>query len=62
MPRDHDLWKQCHNCDQIVPIYEAKKEGKLQDFVETSSNRFDQGKSLVGLDNKKKKTPFQKQT
>jgi hypothetical protein len=29
--------KQCHNCCQIVPIYEVKKESKLQDFVELSN-------------------------
>jgi len=44
----------------IVPIYEAKKEGKLQDFVKTSSNPFDQGKSIQDLGNKVKKTPFKK--
>ena len=34
---DRENWKQCHNCCQIVPIYEAKKESKLQDFVELSN-------------------------
>lgn len=29
--------------------------------METSTNPFDQGKSLVGLGNKVKKTPFKKQ-
>jgi len=24
--RDHELWKQCHNCGQLVAIYEAKKQ------------------------------------
>jgi len=33
----------------------------LKDFVETSSNPFDQGKYIVGLDNKIKKTPRQKE-
>ena len=33
----------------------------MKDFVETSSNPFDQGKSIVGLDNKIKKTPRQKE-
>jgi len=33
----------------------------LQDFVETSSNPFDQGKSITGIGNKVKKTPFKKQ-
>lgn len=26
---DPELWKQCHNCGQIVPIYEAEKESKV---------------------------------
>ena len=34
---------------------------KLKDFVETSTNPFDQGENIVGLDNKIKKTPSQKQ-
>lgn len=33
----------------------------MKDFVETSGNPFDQGKSIVGLDNKIKKTPRQKE-
>ena len=61
IPSDHENWKQCHTCGQIVPIYELKKESKLKDFVETSSNPFDQGKTIVGLDNKRKKTSLQKQ-
>jgi hypothetical protein len=36
-------------------------EGKLQDFVETSSDLFDQGKSVTDNGDKKKKTPFKKQ-
>ena len=44
----------------IVPIYEAKKEGKLQDFVQSSSNPVDQGKSIQDVGNKVKKTPFKK--
>ena len=39
----------------------SKKESKLKDFVETSRNPFDQSKSIVGLDNKIKKTPRQKE-
>lgn len=44
-----------------MPIYEAKKEGKLHDFGETSRNPFDQGKPITGIGNKVKKSPFQKQ-
>jgi hypothetical protein len=49
---DHDLWKQCHECGTIAPIYELKKESKLKDFVETSDNPFDSGQSITGLGNK----------
>jgi hypothetical protein len=52
IPSERDLWQQCHDCGQLVPIYQVKKERKLLDFVETSSNPFDQGKSIIGLDNK----------
>jgi hypothetical protein len=62
LPSDQDLWKQCHDGGTIVPIYEAKKGSKLQDFVGTSSNPFDQGKSITGIGNKLIKTPFQEQT
>jgi hypothetical protein len=48
-------------CGQILPIYEAKKESKLQDFVQPSTNSFNEDKSITGLDNKVKKTPFQKE-
>jgi len=61
IPSDNDPWKQCHDCGTIVPIYEAKKESKLEDFVETTSNPFDQGKSITGIGNKVIKTPFQEQ-
>ena len=62
IPSDSEKWKQCHECSQIIPIYELKKESKLKDFVvEPSSNPFDSGKQIVGLDNKIKKTPRQKE-
>ncbi len=59
--RDHDLWLQCPKCYTIVLIYEAKKESKLKDFIETSDNPFTQGKEIVGIDNKKQLTPIQKE-
>jgi hypothetical protein len=43
-----------------VPIYEAKKESMLQDFVETSTDPFSQVKSITGLGNKKPKSRYQK--
>ena len=39
-------------------IYEAKKESKLQDFVEVSSTQFDRGNKIVGLGNKKPKLSY----
>lgn len=49
------------SCGQIVPIYEAKKESKLQYFVEPSDNPFDSGQTITGLGNKKPKSSYQKQ-
>jgi hypothetical protein len=57
---EKDKGRQCHECGQIVPIYEVKKESKLKDFVETSDNQFDQAKTIVGFDNKKRLTPAEK--
>jgi hypothetical protein len=51
----------CFSVFCSTPFYEAKKESAIKDFVETSTNPFDKGKSITGLDNKKKKTPFEKQ-
>jgi hypothetical protein len=58
---DRESFRQCHSCGLLVPVYELKQESKLQDFVESSSNPFDSGRSITGLDNKKKLTPTQKQ-
>jgi len=33
----------------------------IKDFVEPSNDPFDQGKTIIGLGNKKKKTAFQKE-
>jgi ribosomal protein L7/L12 len=49
------------SCGQVVPVYETKKESKLQDFVEVSRIPFDQVKAIVGLGNKKPKASYQKQ-
>jgi hypothetical protein len=56
IPHVGDLWKQCHDWGEIVPVYESKKECKLQDFVEICDNPFDAGKSFKGLDSKVKGT------
>ena len=43
-------------------IYLLKKESEIKDIVETSDNPFDQGRNVVGLDNKncKKENKFEK--
>jgi len=58
----HDMenWKQCHDCGTIYPKYEAKMESEIENVVETSTNPFDEGKSIVGLGNKKPKNRYQK--
>ena len=52
---DKDNWKQCHNCGTIYPKYEAKMESEIENVVETSTNLFDEGKSIIGLGDKRKK-------
>ena len=49
------------SCGQVVPVYETKKESKLQDFVEVSDNPFNAVQSITGLGNKRPKTSYQKQ-
>jgi len=41
-------------------LYKSKIESKLQDFVETTTNPFDQGQHMVGLGNKIKKKRYQR--
>jgi hypothetical protein len=55
------FWKQYHDGGQIVHIYEVNKESRPEDFVELSDNPFDQGKTIVGLGNKKPKDRSQKE-
>jgi hypothetical protein len=58
---DSENWRQYWECHEIVPIYELKKESKLKDFVDTTDNPFDAGKSIVGLGNKRPKDRYQKE-
>jgi hypothetical protein len=40
-------------CGNIYPVYEAKFERKIKDFVETTDNPFDEGKGQdLGVDNR----------
>jgi hypothetical protein len=59
---DSEGWKQCHECGLIVPVFELKRESRLKDIIEPTNNPFDQGKNIVGLDNKnrKKQNKFEK--
>lgn len=58
---DKELFRQCPDCGKIVPTHETKKESELEGFVETSDNPFDEGKSIVGLDNRLPKSKIQKE-
>ena len=33
---DYEDWLQCHTCRNIYPVYEAKFDSKIKDFVETT--------------------------
>jgi hypothetical protein len=60
-PDDSDKWKQCHFCGQVVPIYELKKESTIRDPVDSNDNKFDTGKSIVGLNNKWSNNPRERE-
>ena len=50
---DYEDWLQCHTCGNIYPVYEAKFERKIKDFVKTTDNPFDEVKGQVlGVDNR----------
>lgn len=55
------MWLQCTSCGRIYPVYEAKTEGILTGVVETTNNPFDEGKVILGMDNKKPKDLRQKE-
>jgi hypothetical protein len=52
IPVDHDQFRQCHECGEIVPVYELEKEASIKDVVETVENPFDQGKEFLGIDSR----------
>ena len=33
---DYEHWLQCHTCGIIYPVYEAKFDSKIKDYVETT--------------------------
>ena len=61
LPRDHDLWLQCHNCGQVYAKWETKVEDKIKEFAEITQNPHDVGRTVQGLDNKKKKSRTQRE-
>jgi hypothetical protein len=52
VPSDNDLWKQCHECGTIVPVYEIEKDSSIKDVIETTDNPFDIGTSFLGIDSR----------
>lgn len=62
---DHDKWLQCYRCSTVVAKYETKVESKIQPFTEVSDNPHNQGKKIVGINergsNRRKKTPIERQ-
>ena len=52
IPVDHENLLQCHECGEIVPIYEIEKESSIRDVVETVDNPFDIGTSFLGIDSR----------
>jgi hypothetical protein len=52
IPIDHENWLQCHECGEIVPIYEIEKESSIRDVVETVDKPFDIGTSFLGIDSR----------
>ena len=52
---------QCYQCGKVYAKYETKRESSIKDFVESEDNPHNIGKTLIGLDNKKRLTPTQKE-
>lgn len=60
--KDYDDWCQCvSGCGKIFPRYAVKVESILTDTIEVVSNPFDEGKNIVGLGNKVKKTGHERE-
>ena len=47
IPADADLWRQCHRCGKILPVYNLKKEGRLVSDIPIKQNPFDRAKVAV---------------
>jgi hypothetical protein len=58
---DHDKWCQCYSCGKVYARHETTPEERIKGIIPTIENPFDQGKNIVGLDNKKKKTGLERE-
>jgi len=60
---DSHLWRQCHYCGTIEPVYGLKIESELSDIVQIENNPHKIGENkVIGLMNKRyKKNNIQKQ-
>jgi hypothetical protein len=45
IPADANLWRQCHRCGYILPVYNLKHEGRLKSELIVQTNPFDKGKT-----------------
>ena|SRR5688572_23382367 len=66
LPHDANNWLQCNKpnrgCGRIYPVNQTKVESSVKDFAETQTNPHDQGRTIVGLGNKRtKKSEIQKE-
>ena len=66
LPHDASQWLQCNKpnrgCGRIYARYQTKVESTVEDFAETETNPHDQGRTIVGLQDKRiKKTDIQKE-
>jgi hypothetical protein len=56
IPGDAPLWRQCHRCWHILPIYNLKHEGRLKSELVIQRNPFDKGKTAGIQSNRLGKT------
>lgn len=58
---DADQWLQCRVCGNIKHINDLKHSNKLESFAIPSDNPYERKNMVVGLDNKVKLNPRQKE-